>query len=375
MRLGVVGAGTIAQRGIVPHLSRPDVANHVQIQAICDPVPGRAQALADRYGIPHAYTGYDELLARGDVDAVSIASPIGLHHEQGRLALEAGKHLHVNKTITTTAAAATELIDLAAAKDLRIVASPGEVLRPHVQAARQAIADGEIGTPTWAIAGAAFGSYHLDEPERASGELGAINPGWYFRSPGGGPMYDMTVYSLHGLTSVLGPALRVTGFSGIAVPEREFRGERIVTEADDNTGVLIDFGASMFALAYGTAAGSDNAWFSGRYFGTAGMIDGFNLNGAPMDYPLKARSDEYGGGIAGAQASLPHVVGEHVAMDEAHVYEDVMQLVDWIREDKASPVTAEHARHVVEIIEAGYRAARNGRTQVLQTTFEWPALG
>ncbi len=375
VRIGVVGAGTIAQRGIVPHLSLPDVADRVRIQAICDPVPGRAQSVADAFGIPSAYTEYADLLANDEVDAVTIASPIGLHHEQGKQALTAGKHLHVNKTLTTTTDEATELIDLAAASDLKIVASPGEVLRPQVQAVRKAIADGRIGIPTWAIAGAAFGTYHLDEPERQSGgSLADINPAWYFRVPGGGPLYDMTVYSLHGLTSVLGPAKRVTAFSGIAVPEREFKGERIVTEAHDNTGILIDFGSSLFALAYGTAAGGDNIWFSGRYFGTGGTIDGFALDGEPLDYPLKPLADEHGGGVAGAQATLPHVVGDHIGMDEAHVYEDVMQLVDWVREGKPSPVTAEHARHVIEIIESGLRAADIGQTQVLTTTFERPPL-
>jgi predicted dehydrogenase len=45
-----------------------------------------------------------------------------------------------------------------------------------------------------------------------------------------------------------------------------------------------------------------------------------------------------------------------------------MQLIDWIREDKPSIVTAEHARHVIEIIEAAYRAAETCQTQELTTT-------
>ena len=46
-----------------------------------------------------------------------------------------------------------------------------------------------------------------------------------------------------------------------------------------------------------------------------------------------------------------------------------MQLVDWIREARPTIVTAEHARHVIEIIEAAYRSARTGNTQTLKTTF------
>jgi predicted dehydrogenase len=84
VRLGVVGAGTISLRGILPHLAQTDVHDRVRVTAICDPAPGRAQRVADRFGIARAFPTYDELLADGDVDAVTIASPIGLHYEQGR---------------------------------------------------------------------------------------------------------------------------------------------------------------------------------------------------------------------------------------------------------------------------------------------------
>jgi predicted dehydrogenase len=52
------------------------------------------------------------------------------------------------------------------------------------------------------------------------------------------------------------------------------------------------------------------------------------------------------------------------------VFEDLMQLVDWIVDGTPSIVTAEHARHVIEIIEAAYRSSESGRAQELRTTFE-----
>jgi predicted dehydrogenase len=368
--MGIVGAGTISQRGIMPHLSQEDVRDRVVLQAVVDPVPGRADAAAATFGIPHAFTAYEDLLESGDVDAVTIASPIGLHFEQGRMALEAGKHVHFNKTMTTTVAEADELIALADAKGLRIVASPGEVLRPQVQAVRRAITEGRIGVPTWAIAGAAFGTYHLDEPERRGDTpASTIDPSWYFRKPGGGPLYDVTVYALHGLTTVLGPAKRVTAISGVRIPEREFNGRSVPTEADDNTGILIDFGSGLFAVAYGAAAGGVNYWFTGTYLGTAGRVEGYTLNGEPLDYPERPLHDAAGGGVKGAQVTLPHVTGPHRDIDEQHVFEDIMQLVDWIRDDTPSPVTAAHARHVIDIIESAYRASETGQTQELSTTF------
>ena len=50
-----------------------------------------------------------------------------------------------------------------------------------------------------------------------------------------------------------------------------------------------------------------------------------------------------------------------------------MQLVDWVRDGTPSPVTAEHARHVIDIIESTYRSAETGSTERLSTTFEWPS--
>ena len=362
-RLGVVGAGTVALRGILPHLAQNDVHDRVRVTAVCDPVAGRAEQAAHRFGIPHASLSLEELLAGGEVDAVSLASPIGLHFEQGRQALLAGKHVHFNKTMALTVDEATELIELARERDLRIVASPGEMLRPHNQEIRRLIADGAIGTLCWAICGAAFGRYHEDEPERA--ETG-IDPSWYFRRPGGGPLYDMTVYALHGLTGILGPARRVTALSGVRVHEREFAGHLVPTDADDNTVILLDFGDNLFAVVYGTAAGSVAAGpvFSGTYFGTAGTIAGLTLNGEPLDFPGRDLGDAMGG-----QVLLPHVEGVHREIPEQHVFEDIMQLVDWILDGAPSIVTAEHARHAIEIIEAAYRSAESGRAQELETTF------
>ena len=88
------------------------------------------------------------------------------------------------------------------------------------------------------------------------------------------------------------------------------------------------------------------------------------VNGQPIEYPGRDIAQSYG-----TTAVLPHVVGPHRSMEEAHVYEDVMQLVDWIREDKPTVATAEHARHVIEIFDAAYRSAASGQAQTLRTTF------
>ena len=368
VRLGVVGAGALAQRGILPHLSQPDMQDRVILQAVCDPVPGRADAAAAKYSVRHAFTSYESLLAEGDVDAVTIVSPIGLHYQQGKQALEAGKHVHFNKTMTTTTAEATELIELARARGLKIVASPGEALRPQIQHVKQLIAEGAIGTLVWAICGSAFGRYHEEEAEFRGGNdvLSNIDPSWYFRKPGGGPLYDMTVYQLHMLTSVLGCVHTVTALSGTRITERVFQGRPVPTDAHDNTLMLLDFGGNVFALAYGTAVGAPVGW-NPTYYGTTGVIADWTLNGQQIAYPGYERVDR-SLGWDGEQVLLPHVVGPHRVIGEAHVFEDIMQLVDWIREGTPTLASAEHARHVIEIIEAAYHAAETGQRQSLTTS-------
>jgi predicted dehydrogenase len=376
LHIGVVGVGAISLRGILPHLTQQDVLDRVSVQALCDPVLERAQAAAAQFGVPAAYASIEELLADDHVDAVTVASPIGLHFEHCRLALEVGKHVHVNKTLATTVAEANTLIDLASRKSLALVPSPGEVLRPQLQRARQLIEDGTIGHFSWAICGGSFGRYHEDEePERiAAPGGGSIDPSWYFRKPGGGPMYDITVYALHQLTSVLGPAQRVTALSGVLVPEREFLGRKIATEADDNTALLVDFGGSRFAVVHGTAAGAISEQFgAGVYFGTKGTIDGVLLDGEPFDYPGRAETGDAPVTDWEAQMRvLPHVTGTHREIPESHVFEDIMQLVELVIDGRQTPVTPEHARHAIDVIESGYRAATTGRTEVLRTTFAFP---
>ena len=365
VRLGIVGAGSISLRGILPHLVLPDARKRVALTAICDPYPGRAKAAAEKFEIPAAFERYEDLLDAGNLDAVTIASPIGFHYEQGKQAIAAGLHVHFNKTMTTTVDEADEIVALAQQQTIKVVASPGEVLRPIYRQIRRLVQQGALGIPTWAVAGAAFGRYHEDESVRLGDDvLSNVSPEWYFRSPAGGPLYDMAVYGLHVLTGILGPVRRVTAFSGIRIREREIQGRTIPCQMDDNTLMLLDFGQSLYGTIYGTAAGQFPQEHIGQpcIFGTEGTIIGNALNGTPIDYPEKEAGSDY--------ECLPHAIGAHRSMAESHVYEDIMQLVDWILDDRPSPVTAEHARHAIDIIEAAYRAADTGQTQTLRTTFE-----
>jgi predicted dehydrogenase len=365
--IGVVGAGSIGIRGALAHLSLADVQDRVFLAAVCDPVPGRAAAAAGRFGVARAYERFDDLLEDPAVDAVTLCTPIGLHYEQGLQAIEAGKHVHFNKTMTTTAAEAVDLVDRAEIAGVKLVASPGEMLRPLNRAIHRLVAGGALGKISWAMTGAAFGAYHEEEPVRQGVDTSeAIDPSWYWQKPGGGPLYDMTVYGLHALTGILGPAKRVVAMSGIGLQHREFRGVLQECTADDNSLLLVDFDASVFGFVHGTFAGDLTGLRGVNVYGSDGLVEGGLHNGFPLDYPGRERAAP---GQFGDVVLLPHVTEAHAALEEAHVFEDVMQLVDCVRDGVTTVCDPRHAAHVIEIIEAGFRSAETGQAQELETTF------
>jgi predicted dehydrogenase len=365
LRIGVLGAGSIGIRGALVHLAVRDFDDLVTLAAVCDSVPGRADAAAEKYGAPQAFEDLDEMLAKGDIDSVTVGTPIGMHYDQGVKIIEAGKHVHFNKTMTTTVEEADDLIARADRKGVKIVSSPGQMLRPLLRKMKELVDGGDLGPIAWASTGAAFGTYHEKEGVRQGEDvLSNVNPAWYWRKPGGGPLYDMTVYGLHALTGILGPAKRATAMSGVLVKEREFRGEMFPSDCDDNTGLLLDFGGSAFAFCYGTAAGNIITTFgTPAIFGLKGSIFNEKLNGEPMVYPGADVA-----AVKGMNAILPHYNERHPT-EEFHVFEDILQLGQLVRDGTPTPSTAEHARHVIDIIDSAYKAAETGRTQELRTSF------
>jgi len=143
---------------------------------------------------------------------------------------------------------------------------------------------------------------------------------------------------------------------------------------DDNTLILLDFGDGVFALASGQNAVTSPSIGWGRLvvWGSDGALD---LSGRGLE--ISSRSKLAGtlgftNGMltvpAGGSGDLPGVVGPHLTIQEPHVYADILHLATCLLEDREPLVTGEQARHVVEIIEKGYLAARTGQTQDLVST-------
>jgi predicted dehydrogenase len=98
LRVGVIGCGKIAQ---VRHIPEYALREDVDILAVSDLNAERAQKLADKYGIPHAYQDYLEMLQLPGLDAVSVCAPNALHAEAAIQALRKKMHVLVEKPMAT----------------------------------------------------------------------------------------------------------------------------------------------------------------------------------------------------------------------------------------------------------------------------------
>jgi predicted dehydrogenase len=370
LKAGLVGLGSLSQRGVLPHLSQPDAREKIRLAAVVDVVEERARQTAARYEVPRWFTDMDAMLAEVEPDLVLVITPIAQHYEQAMRAIRAGKHVYVQKAMTVTLAEADALLAARDAAGVKLAAAPGFELFPTTAAIREAVRSGEIGQVGVAYT-YTMGFGHEHEPIRAQeGALAAIDPSWYYR-PGAGPLPDVTVYALQLATSVLGPARRVAAFANKLMPERAWRDKRISIEVADNNLVLIEFASGALCTAVGSdVRGSARApWGALELYGTRGALEVTDVDGAtgyPLAFTVRGQhSREH----ASALSDQPYMTGEHLQIEEGHVYCDIMDLADAIREDRPPRATGEQARHVVEIIAAAHRAAETGVAQEITTSF------
>ncbi len=142
IKCGVLGAGWWATYAHIPALlSHP----RVELVAIQTNDAKQARRVADDFGVPHAYTNADELLAIDGLQAVVISSSPHLHFEQAEAALRAGKHVLIEKPMTFTASQAHNLLELAGQRDLRFLISCPWHYTTHAAAAQKLVREGRLG--------------------------------------------------------------------------------------------------------------------------------------------------------------------------------------------------------------------------------------
>lgn len=143
VRVGVAGTGAVSQLVHLPLLSERD---DVVIAAVSDADEPKAQAIGQRFAVDRVL-GDDELLADPDLEAIFVCTPNHLHERQALAALEAGKHVLVERPLALTAEGCRRVLDAARAADRTVMPGMSHRFRQDVTALRAFVAGGELGRP------------------------------------------------------------------------------------------------------------------------------------------------------------------------------------------------------------------------------------
>lgn len=355
LKVGLIGCGIIARNAYLPFSQDQQTA--YEIVACCDARQDVAQELAKDLSIPTVYATVEELLADANIDVVlNLTHPAG-HAPINLQALEAGKHVYCEKPFALTLEEGQAVLDLAAAKGLKVGCAPDTVLGPGTQTVRKLIEEGAIGRPLSArVQMASPGVEHWHG-----------NPEFYYKV-GGGPLLDMGPYYLSFLIQALGPIKSVQGRATCGFDERPIRCEPLegqIMKVETPTlytgsiemqcGVIVQL---LFSFDHCYGQHSDNI---PEVFGSAGalrctdpncfdQVPQLNSAYASHDFKDQAIPFEYTGGRGMGLVDLAESIQEG-------------------REPRCSGAIAQHA---LEAMLAFHESERTGATVEMKSTCQQP---
>jgi predicted dehydrogenase len=313
LRFAVVGAGVIGKVHAKALGELPDVA---ELVAVVDADADRAKALADEHGVAVATTDLAAVLARDDVDAVCICTPSGLHADGAVAALEAGKHVVVEKPLDVSLEAADRVIDAEKRSGKTVAVISQHRFDRSTEKLLAALRAGHLGTITSAIASHAWwrGQSYYD-----SGEWRGT---WAL--DGGGVLMNQAIHTIDALLWMFGPVVRASG----RVATRLHR-----IEVEDTAAAVLEFASGAFGVIEASTAA-----FPG--------------------FPRRIEVMGTTGSLVHEQTARPAVVAD--ATGHQRVFEDFLAA---IASDSAPACDAREGRRSVSVIEAIYRSARSGRSE------------
>jgi predicted dehydrogenase len=140
LRWGILGTG-----GIAASQTSDLNDNGFTVTAVGSRTQQSADAFASRWGIATAHPSYEALVADENVDAIYVSTPHPFHYENALLALNAGKHVLVEKPFVMNAAQAREVVELATEKNLVVLEAMWTRYLPHMVRIRELLAAGALG--------------------------------------------------------------------------------------------------------------------------------------------------------------------------------------------------------------------------------------
>ncbi|WP_174236161.1 Gfo/Idh/MocA family protein [Chryseolinea soli] len=352
IKVAIIGCGSVSTQ-YLPHLSK---SPYVELVSTCDIIPERAVNAAKKYSIPNNFPSIEKLLAGPAFDLMVNLTNMQEHGRLNKLAINAGKNVWSEKPMATTYQEGKELLELAKKKGVRIWGAPAVVMSPQFAFMAKAINEGKLG-----------------KVSAAHAHYGHLGPDWsaFFYEKNGGSMPDLGVYNMVTLTGLLGPVKSVVAMLNIITPERKVsnRPNPIKVEEEDNSMVLMEHASGALSHVqsgfnyfdpYGHAGkGQDKPTVS--IWGTEGNLQLIGYDWAPFGVDMATKDNE-------ATQRMATDTGTYVWQQGASAICEAMAT------GKEPIITAPHALHVLEIIEAARQSQATGRRITLQSTFNYPVI-
>lgn len=333
---GIVGTGVI---GAI-HADAIAMVPDARLAAVTDVAVSAAAAFAAAHHCA-AEPDLDALLARPDVDVVSVCVPSGLHAEVGIRAARAGKHLAVEKPIDVTLDAADRLIEAARAAGVALTVISQHRFDPGLIEAKTLIDEGALGR---LVLGEASTKWYRTQAYYDSAAWRGTH------AMDGGSLMNQGIHYVDLLRWCMGPVREVTALCATQTHQ---------IEVEDTSLAALRFTSG----ALGTIVASTSVFpgFAQRLeiTGTGGTVT--IEDGAIVRRAFGSGADEPGGPPGGAAAAGSNPAAVDVASHAAQLA-DLLTAIG-ARRDPA--VTGEDGRAALEIVRAVYESARDGRPVIL----------
>jgi predicted dehydrogenase len=363
IRVGIVGCGDVAHRHYLPALA--GLADDVVVAACVDPDLEAARRAAEAVASwsPDARLGDDlaVMLSSGVVDVVIDLAPAPRHGEINARVLDAGLALYTEKPLASDLRTADALIAAARRSGQLFLSAPGVAVTRRVRWLSEVVRSGRYGPATLVVA------QHADPGPAAWREYtGDPRP---FYAPGVGPVFDHGVYRLHTMTALLGPVATVQAMGAISQPTRLVRGgpltgSTIEVTTPDHVLINLAFangGLGQLLASFGTPS-TRAPWLEVHCTEATISCSG-------QSYELDAPIDLYVDDDSPAATEGWQLDVDAPRDEEGVVEVGVRHLVECLRGRAVPVLTAEHARHVLDITLRAYDSIADGATHPTSTTF------
>ena len=202
IKWGLVGCGDISQKRVAPAMR--DLANH-SIRGISRKQTDKLAEFAEEFGAVECFSSAEELILSPDIDAVYLATPVNLHCAHTLLALENGKHVLCEKPMAMSVAECDRMVETAKRTGRLLGIAYYRRFYPAVLKIKELIAAGQIGRPVMARALACeFWSFPKDHPL-----YWHIDP----EQSGGGPLMDFGSHRIDIIIDIMGQVRNVAAFT------------------------------------------------------------------------------------------------------------------------------------------------------------------